>query len=155
MNYEQFVNQQVTNYKGQTGTIISFNKERVFVRYDDIETSYNPDVAFKNKALIFVKDELNNLINSDIKERDQASIAYQQKIDKIHQEAVKRNKMASDKYIELEKKEMLLKRLFGSDFIYPPFAELKKKFPHAKRKKKWYEWFIGSIATAYGKTNYM
>ena len=60
--------------------------------------------------------------------------------------------MASDKYIELEKKDKVLKRLFGNDFVYPPFALLKKKFPHAKRKKEWYEIMLEDISGTVSKT---
>ena len=54
--------------------------------------------------------------------------------------------MASKNYIELEKKEKVLKRLFGGDFVYPPFEKFKKKFPHAKRKKSWVEKMLDDIS---------
>lgn len=135
MNYEQFINKQIINYKGETGTVVSFDKEHIVVSQGDKQVTYKPDIAFKNKALVFKDDELNILVNKDLEEQDKASTVYQQRIDKINKEAIKRNKMASDKYIELEKKENALKRLFGDDFVYPPFTALKKKFPHAKRTK--------------------
>ena len=155
MNYQQFINQTVIDYRGQEGSVISLDSDKVVVQHSNEQVTYKTDIAFKNKALIFKNDELNNLINEDLDDREKASIIHQEKIDKINKEAIKRNKMASDKYIELEKKEKALKWLFGDDFVYPPFEALKKKFPHAKRKKTWIELWLedmkGSIARTYPK----
>ena len=152
MDYQLFINQQVVDYQGQTGVVVSFDKEHIVIQQNKEQTTYNPDIAFKNEAIRFVESRLNNLIKEDIESRHNAATAHQQKIDKINKEAIKRNKMASDKYIELEKKDKVLKRLFGNDFVYPPFALLKKKFPHAKRKKEWYEIMLEDISGTVSKT---
>ena len=155
MNYQQFINQQITDYQGKSGYVVSFNEDRIVINQNDEHITFNPDIAFKNKALIFVNQEYNNLVNKDMDERIQAATLHQQKIDKINKEAIKRNKMASDKYIVLERKEKALKRLFGDDFIYPPFTIFKRKFPHSKRKKSNIELMLeemkGSIAKTYPK----
>ena len=134
MNYEQFINQQVTNYKGEKGYVVSFEKERVIIQIGDKQVMYKPDVAFKNKALVFDNDRLNQLVNADIEQQEVEQITYQKKIEKIHSEAIKINNMSAKKYVELQRKEATLKGLFGADFVYPPFQILKKKFPHAKKK---------------------
>lgn len=152
MDYQLFINQQVNDYKGESGYVVSFDKDHIVVQQNGELITYNPDIAFKKKALVFVDNEFNDLVNKDMNDRDNALVLYQQKMDKINKEAIKRNKMASDKYIELEKKEKALKRLFGQDFVYPPFALLKKKFPHAKRKKTWIELMFEDIRGTIAKT---
>lgn len=147
MNYQLFINQQVKDYKGETGYVVAFDKDHIVIQQGGEQITCNPDIAFKRKALVFLDDKYNDLVNGDMADRDNASIIYQQKIDKINKEAIKRNKMASDKYIELEKKDKALKRLFGYDFVYPPFALLKKRFPHAKRKRNEFEMIIEHICS--------
>ena len=132
MNYNEFINQKVTNFKGEKGYIVSFNQERVTVQLNDRQALYKPDVAFKNKALIFDDDKYNHLINNDLVEQDKAKEAYEKKIQKVTKEAIKINNMSTKKFVELRKKDALLKRYFGDDFDYPPFVELKKRFPHAR-----------------------
>ena len=134
MNYEKFVNQKVTNYKGQKGHIVSINQERVTVQLEDGQAIYKPDIAFKNKALVFDDDNLNQIMNGDLNEQDALEEEHTKKIEKINAEAIKINAMSSKKYIELRNKDATLKKLFGNDFNYPPFVALKKKFPHAKQR---------------------
>ena len=134
MNYELFINQKVTNYKGQKGYIVSFDQERVTVQLDNEQVIYKPDVAFKNKALVFDDEHLNQLMNSGLEHQEQEAEAYKKKIEKINKEAIKINAMSSKKFIELREKDATLKKLFGNDFDYPPFIALKKKFPHSKQR---------------------
>ncbi len=134
MNYEAYINQKVTNYKGQKGYIVSFDQERVTVQLDNEQVIYKPDVAFKNKALVFDEERLNQLMNSGLEQQDAEAEAYKKKIEKINKEAIKINAMSSKKFIELREKDATLKKLFGNDFDYPPFIALKKKFPHSKQR---------------------
>lgn len=134
MNYELFVNQKVTNYKGQRGYIVSFDQERVTVQLDNEQVIYKPDVAFKNKALVFDEERFNQLMNSGLEHQEQEAEAYKKKIEKINKEAIKINAMSSKQFIELREKDATLKKLFGNDFDYPPFIALKKKFPHSKQR---------------------
>ena len=134
MNYEKFINQKVTNYKGQKGYIVSFNQERVTVQLEDGQAIYKPDIAFKNKALVFDDDKFNQIMSGDLKEQDALEKEHKKKIEKINAEAIKINVMSSKKYAELRHKDAILKNLFGDDFDYPPFIALKKKFPHSKQK---------------------
>lgn len=145
MNYEEYINQKVTNYKGQKGYIVSFDQERVTVQLDNEQVIYKPDVAFKNKALVFDDESLNQLMSSGLEHQEQEAEAYKKKIEKINKEAIKINAMSSKQFIELRKKDNILKSLFGDDFDYPPFIALKKKFPQSKQRDaydslcaKWY-----------------
>lgn len=134
MNYEAYINQKVTNYKGQKGYIVSFDQERVTVQLDNEQIIYKPDIAFKNKALVFDDDRLNQLMSSGLEHQEQEAEEYKKKIEKINKEAIKINVMSSEKFIELRRKDSILKSLFGKDFDYPPFVALKKKFPHSKQR---------------------
>ena len=134
MNYETYINQKVTNYKGQKGYIVSFDQERVTVQLDNEQVIYKPDIAFKNKALVFDDERLNQLMSSGLEHQEQEIEAHKKKIEKINEEAIKINSMSSKKFLELRTKDRILKSLFGDDFDYPPFIALKKKFPHSKQR---------------------
>ena len=134
MNYESFINQKITNYKGQRGHIVSFDQERVTVQLGNEQVIYKPDIAFKNKALVFDDERFNQLMNSGLEQQDAEAEAYKKKIEKINKEAIKVNVMSSKKFLELKRKNDTLKNLFGSDFDYPPFLALKKKFPQSKQR---------------------
>ena len=111
MNYELFINQKVTNYKGQKGYIVSFDQERVTVQLDNEQVIYKPDIAFKNKALVFDEERFNQLMNSGLEQQDAEAEAYKKKIEKINKEAIKINAMSSKQFIELREKDATLKKL--------------------------------------------
>lgn len=150
--YNQFINQEIINKKGDKGIVVSLTDERITIDFPTGQIIYKPDIAFKSSFIKFVDETMNlemmKIINNDKEEE----IKHQAVIDKINRDAIKRNKRASEMYIELEKKDKALKRLFGGDFIYPPFERFKKKFPHAKRKKSAIEKMMEDICGTIQKT---
>ena len=153
MNNEQYINQLVIDYKGEKASIVSLDDEHVVIKQNNELITYNTQIAFKNKALVFVNEELNKLMHQQLNAANEIVVATQQKLEKTNKEAIKRNAMAHKKYCELEKKEKYLRKLFGHDFIYPPFVEFKKKYPYIKRKKTQIELMledvVGTIARTY------
>ena len=133
--YNQFINQEVINKNGDKGIVVGLTDERITIDFSTGQEMYKPDIAFKSSFIKFVDETMNSEMMKIINNDKEEEIKHQAVIDKINRDAIKRNKRASEMYIELEKKDKALKRLFGGDFVYPPFERFKKKFPHAKRKK--------------------
>ena len=133
--YNQFINQEVINKNGDKGIVVGLTDERITIDFLAGQEMYKPDIAFKASFIKFVDETMNSEMMKIINNDKEEETKHQAVIDKINRDAIKRNKRASEMYIELEKKDKALKRLFGGDFIYPPFERFKKKFPHAKRKK--------------------
>ena len=133
--YNQFINQQIINKNGDKGIVVGLTDERITIDFSTGQEMYKPDIAFKSSFIKFVDETMNSEMMKIINNDKEEETKHQAVIDKINRDAIKRNKRASEMYIELEKKDKALKRLFGGDFIYPPFERFKKKFPHAKRKK--------------------
>ena len=133
--YNQFINQEVINKNGDKGIVVGLTDERITIDFLAGQEMYKPDIAFKSSFIKFVDETMNSEMMKIINNDKEEETKHQAVIDKINRDAIKRNKRASEMYIELEKKDKALKRLFGGDFIYPPFERFKKKFPHAKRKK--------------------
>ena len=151
--YNQFINQQIINKNGDKGIVVGLTDERITIDFSTGQEMYKPDIAFKSSFIKFVDETMNSEMMKIINNDKEEETKHQAVIDKINRDAIKRNKRASEMYIELEKKDKALKRLFGGDFIYPPFERFKKKFPHAKRKKSDLEWAIGIIAATYPKAH--
>ena len=133
--YNQFINQQIINKNGDKGIVVGLTDERITIDFSTGQEMYKPDIAFKSSFIKFVDETMNSEMMKIINNDKEEEIKHQAVIDKINRDAIKRNKRASEMYIELEKNDKALKRLFGGDFVYPPFERFKKKFPHAKRKK--------------------
>ena len=104
---------------------MSFDKERVTVKFNYGDKIFNPTVAFNNHFLTLLDDRLNRQLNEEIVEKEKAIIEAKEK---AHQISITRNKRVNDRYKRLKKKVYILHQLFGKDFIYPPFEELKKKY---------------------------
>ena len=151
--YNQFINQEIITKDGNIGLVVGLTDERITIDFLAGQEMYKPDIAFKSSFIKFVDETMNSEMMKIINNDKEEETKHQAVIDKINRDAIKRNKRASEMYIELEKKDKALKRLFGGDFIYPPFERFKKKFPHAKRKKSDMEWAIGIIATTYPKAH--
>ena len=123
MDFNIFLNQQITNKKGDFGIVISFSNEEIVVRYACGDKSYNPQIAFKNNYLSFKSDTLNVEITSWIKENTKKQDEEKKEIEHNNELAVKKYKTINTIYKELSKKNRVMQSLFGSDFKYPPFEE--------------------------------
>lgn len=133
-NFNQFINKEIVNSSGDRGSVVALTDERITIEFTNERKIFKPDLAFKSLSIKFVDETLNNemmtIINGEQEKQENQQLA----IKKINQETIKRNKRACDRYYELYTKEHFLKKLFGRDFVYPPFTEFKKKFPYAKKK---------------------
>ena len=130
MNYSNFINKQIINKNNQIGTVISFDKEHIVIKYDSSEKTYNPDIALKNGFLTFIDDELNQLIKEDLDHKE-IIIKEKEEIKKSNnQKCTARRKQIRKMFKDLYKKYKLLQSLFGYDFIYPPYEEFKKKYKY-------------------------
>ena len=151
--YNQFINQQIINKNGDKGIVVGLTDERITIDFSTGQEMYKPDIAFKSSFIKFVDEAMNSEMMEIINNDKEEETKHQAVIDKINRDAIKRNKRASEMYIELEKKDKALKRLFGGDFIYPPFERFKKKFPHAKRKKTGIERVMERITRCIAREN--
>ena len=124
MNNQSFIDKEVVNKHGQRGTVIAFDEQRIVVKYPGEEKSYNPDVAFKNKFLSFVDESLNCSIDEDI----QAKEKRRQELSDLDKAILQQYKRIHEERARLESKNRTMRRLFGDDFVYPPYVEFVKKY---------------------------
>lgn len=130
MNFDEFINQKIINKRDEEGFVVSFNKERITINYDECEKSYNPDVALKNGFITFIDPSYQEKINRYLVIVDDESKKNEELVAKNDRIAYKRSKDVLKKYVRLGEKAAVLKSMFGRDFLYPPYEEFKRKYHH-------------------------
>lgn len=125
MDYQKYIGQKILNKSKQEGIVTAFVEERITVNFNGEEKVFNPKVAFTNHFLSFTNDKFNHEMDDEYIEKEKSVIKNQEK---AHEIAITRHKRVNQIYKKLEKKNKVLKRLFGSDFVYPPFEEFKKQY---------------------------
>lgn len=127
MNYKQFINQVTINSNNERGVVSSFDDEHIVIRYENNEKTYNQETAFSKKFLRFENNILNQIIKNDINKRNIQEMKNQQIINRNEKAARKRNRRILEEYEFISSKNKTLQRLFGKDFLYPPYLEFVKK----------------------------
>ena len=135
MDYASFLNHEIVNKNNEVGVVISFNKERITVRFKDRESSFNPQVAFTNKFLFFKEQKLNELVENEFitKEEEKAKVH-----EAVQKKALNVYKKVNSRFQRLKYKVRVLKALFGDDFIYPPYEELKEQYHLIIEEDSWF-----------------
>ena len=128
MNFNDFINQKIINKKDEEGVVISFDKERIIIKYDECEKSYNPDVALKNGFITFIDSSYQEKINRYLVLVDDETKKNEELVAKNDRIAYKRSKDVLKKHERLVKKAYILRAMFGQDFIYPPLLEFERKY---------------------------
>lgn len=127
MDYQLFINQPVHNKRNESGIVKSMDDIYIIVEYKDKTQSYNRDIAFKNKFLIFDDNNLNQIIDSELNHKEQEQNAKEIADIEARKEYVRRKEQIREQYFELQAKSYTLKALFGEDYIYKPFVEFIKQ----------------------------
>ena len=125
MDFKEFIGKEVLNKNNERGQTVSFDEERIIVRFNNVEKIFNPKVAFTSHFLTFVDDKLNRQINEEFVEKE---IETTKRREDIHQLVITRHKRVNQLYQTLKRKDRILRHLFGPDFIYPPFKDFKKQY---------------------------
>ena len=128
MNAQLFLNQTVINKNNERGIVVDCNDDHIIIKYKDISKTYSFDAVFKNHFLSFIDCSLNSLIDEYLSKKDEELTTHKKLIADNNAYAIKRNKEIIEKYKKLHEKELILKELFGYDFVYPPFSQFKKEY---------------------------
>lgn len=128
MDFSRFINKQVVNSNDEVGVITSIDKDNVVVLYGDVEKKYKTALTFSKKFQQFLEPDLNKEMDIYLlklfKEEEQIKLQKRKQTEELS----KKVKLISRCYEKLNWKQSFLRLLFGHDFLYPPFAEFKKKY---------------------------
>ena len=130
MNYCDFLNKQIINKNGDTGVVLSFDKDHIVVKYPFGEKTYSSEVTFKVGFLTFKNKNLQRLIDQELINQEEATKKKEEEISENHKKYLLKRKRVNLTYARLCKKYNMLLFLFGRDFIYPPLEEFEKKYKH-------------------------
>ena len=125
MDFKEFIGKEVLNKNNERGQTVSFDEERIIVRFNNVEKIFNPKVAFTSHFLTFVDDKLNRQFNEEFVEKEKETTKRRED---MYQLAITRHKRVNQLYRTLKSKDQILKFLFGPDFIYPPLKTLEKQY---------------------------
>ena len=134
MNFNIFINQTITNSRGEQGVITSINDEYVIVRYGENDKKYQTKICFQS-FLKFDDAELQQEISKFIEEINQMEKDKNQSIIKASDDAINYQKQL---YEELEKyntKEWYFHHFFGPEYEYKP----KKQYKEVKHGYHYWE----------------
>lgn len=145
MDYQKYFGKEIINKEDKTGVVVSFDKERITIKYDDVEKCYSSKVVFSKHYLAFKNDEFNKEVDEEFVEKEKQITKSQEEAHKV---AIIRHKRVNQIYKKLEYKNRVLKKLFGSDFVYPPFEEFKKQYKLILDKGD------DLFSSLFGRTNY-
>lgn len=140
MNFNQFVGQEIVNANNENGTVVFCDETHIVVKYQNVEKTYYPSLAFNNMFLTFKRHELDSLIKEDLKKKDEQTKQNDALMAKNTQILNERRIRVNKIYKELYVKNCVMKSLFGSDFLYPPYVQFKNKYKHLIIEKKIHEW---------------
>ena len=59
--YNQFINQEIVNKKGDKGIVVSLTDERITIDFPTGQIIYKPDIAFKSSFIKFVDETMNGI----------------------------------------------------------------------------------------------
>lgn len=136
MNYQDFINQMVINQNKESGVVIAFDIEHIIIQYENITKTYNGDIAFKTGFLKFINPKYQQIISEYLLNQESLNKKKEEIANNNQERCIKRHHKIDETYQMLKKKNKVLLYLFGSDFIYPPYQEFKKKYKQQISQKE-------------------
>ena len=135
VNYSEFINQRIINKNGESGEVVFFSEDHITVRYPTGEKTYNPEVAMKNGFLLFADEKYQQLYNDELENKEMLKKNREEVVRKIDADRPTKIKRVNKLNEQYEQKIRILRGLFGSDFVYPPYVEFLKKYKELITKK--------------------
>lgn len=133
--YKKFVNKPIINQNNENGLVLLFDLDRIVIQYASTEKAYSPKVAFNTGFLRFIDKNLQQWVMQSLIDQDMAVKKEKEEIAEDKRKYLAKKKEARKEYLRMYIKYGYLLRLFGTDFIYPPFVKMKKKYEKYSGKK--------------------
>jgi len=143
INVEEYINKEIINQNDEVGTVLSFDQDRIFIKYPNCEKSYSSEIAIKSGFITFKDSFLNELIRLEFKTIEEDQKNKEEENAKKSEEFLAKVREINQTYIELLKKNKVLCDCFGDDFKYPPLVEFEKKHQQILNKRNKYPFFKG------------
>ena len=133
--YKKYVNKPIINQNNENGVVLSFDRDRIVIQYASTEKAYSPKVAFNTGFLKFVDIGLQQKVIQSLIDQDMSAKKEKEKIAEDKRKYLAKKKEVRKEYVRMYIKYRSLLRLFGTDFTYPPFVEMEKKYEKYGGKK--------------------
>ena len=123
IDFKEYLNAEVINIDNVKGSVVLIDEHYVSIRYSDKTKKYNTEVTFRNNYLRFIDEKLNGVIKLFLREIDEQKQS-EETAKKKHRDKVVKMTLH---YRKLALKNERMKRIFGMDFIYPPYQDFVNK----------------------------
>ena len=134
MDFNKFINQTITNNRGEQGVITSINDEYVIARYGENDKKYQTKICFQS-FLKFDDDKLQQEISKFIEEINQMEKDRNQSIIKASDDAINYQKQLFEELEKYNTKEWYFHHFFGPEYEYKP----KKQYKEVKHGYHYWE----------------
>ena len=136
--YKDYLNQEIINNDNEVGTVLSFDQDRIVIKYPNTEKTYSSEIAIKSGFITFRNTQLEKLIESEFHELEENKTKKQEEAAKESEKHLAYVREINKTYWKLLRKNEVLCGWFGKDFKYPPLVEFEKKHQQIlnKRMKK-------------------
>ena len=129
-DYKQYLDKKVINKYGEEGCVIEYDGVYIVIGYDNKVKTYNLEVAIKNGFIRFVDEELDSSSKEEVDMKLEQKEQEKEAILETNRKEINKIKRVFNTYKDLSEKNYMMQRLFGYDFIYPPYVEFMKKYRH-------------------------
>lgn len=127
INYKEYINKEIINQNDEVGTVLSFDQDRISIKYPKCEKSYSSEISIKSGFITFKDPFLNESAKLEFKALEEGRMNKAKESAKQSEEFLAKVREINQAHIKLLNKYHVLCSLFGSDFKYSPLAEFEKK----------------------------
>ena len=153
ISYNNYINQEIVNKNDEVGTVLSFDKDRIVIKYPNSEKTYSTEIAIKTGFIAFKDTLLEDLLKLELQKSEEEQKKKQEECAEENEKFLAHVREINHVYVELLKKNKVLCELFGNDFKYPPLVEFEKKHQQILNKRNKYR---GLLSYRYGyQDNYI
>ena len=125
------LHRKVKNRLNEAGEITACEDEKVVVTYQSgKEQTLYFAIAYEKGYLEFLDEEDRTEIHSLYEEALTEERKHQAEIEARHQQIAAERKLAQEELLKLEYTAKKMQRLFGNDFIYPPYLAFLNSHPY-------------------------
>ena len=130
MNYSDFIGKNALAPGEEKGIVVSFDKKFVTLDIQGVLKTYAWDIAYRKGNLRFEDPSLNEIIDLELGLKEKQEKENEELVKRKAEEYNKVREWAINEYKTLAPKNKIMKRLFGNDFLYPPYVKFMKKYGH-------------------------
>ena len=128
MENQRFLGATVLTKNGQTGVVSAIQEGKATVAFEGVTKTYDIKMAFERGFLRFTDETINHNLEEEMAAAKKKDGEEESRQAAERAAYVEKYKQANEEFKDLRHKAAVMKKLFGDDFVYPPFVEHVRKY---------------------------